>query len=162
GGPAPADGWRRWRPVGPASSATASTPRWPPGWRATWTTASIEERIWARIASRGSPRPARRTRLSRRARASAGPLAGMVLSEPADGHTGAVDRHRGQDGVQARPVGQPGVDHRRRPVEPQAQRGDDPLDDLPDPVLVEADLGRLEPPGPLDEGPPAPVEEDLR
>src|SRR5207245_2248374 len=44
----------------------------------------------------------------------------------------------------------------------QAQRGDDPLDDPPDPVLVEADLGRLEPPGPLDEGPPAPVEEDLR
>ena len=40
-------------------------------------------------------------------------------AEPADGEAGPVDGERGHDGVDPRPVGQAGIDERRRAVDPQ-------------------------------------------
>ena len=51
-----------------------------------------------------------------------------------------------------RAVRQPGVHHRRRVVDPAADRGDDPVDDLEQvAVVLEPDVGLLQPAVPLDE-----------
>ncbi len=94
----------------------ASTARWPSGRRATWTTASTEEWIWARMASTGRPVPARRTRLSRRARASAGPV-GVDGAERAA--VAGVERLEEVEGLLAPDLADD------QPVGPEPQRGPD-------------------------------------
>ena len=49
--------------------------------------------------------------------------------EPADGETGSVDRQRRNHGVDPGAVGQAGVDQWGRTVDPQSERGHDPLDE---------------------------------
>ena len=48
-------------------------------------------------------------------------------AEAADREARAVDRERRDHRVQPGAVGQAGVDHRRRPVEPERERGEDAL-----------------------------------
>ena len=59
--------------------------------------------------------------------------------------TGPDERQRRDDGVDAGAVGQAGVDHRRRLVHAAPDRGDDPVDDAHDVVVVlEDDVRQLE------------------
>ncbi len=53
-----------------------------------------------------------------------------LASEAADRQAGAVDGQRRNDGVDARSVGQAGIDHRRRFVHAAAHARNDALDDL--------------------------------
>ena len=53
-------------------------------------------------------------------------------AEATDGDARAVDRERRDHRVQAGAVGEAGVDHRRRAVEAQPERRDDPLDEVDD------------------------------
>ena len=53
-----------------------------------------------------------------------------LASETADREAGAIDGQRRNDGVDARSVGQAGIDHRRRFIDAAADAGDDALDDL--------------------------------
>ena len=63
----------------------------------------------------------------------------------------AVERHRRQRGVDAAAVGQAGVDHRRRFVDPPAHAGGDPLDDAHQMVgVAEPHVGLLQPAEALD------------
>ena len=72
-------------------------------------------------------------------------------AEPADGDARAVDGQRRDDRMEARAVGEAGVDHRRCAVEPQPERRDDALDEAQDPARVEREGHWLEPAGALDE-----------
>ena len=59
--------------------------------------------------------------------------------------TGPDQGQRRDDGVDAGAVGQAGIDHRRRLVDAATDRGDDPVDDAHDVVVVlEDDVGQLE------------------
>jgi hypothetical protein len=59
--------------------------------------------------------------------------------------TGPDQRQRRDDRVDAGAVGQAGVDHRRRLVDAPADRGDDPVDDAHDVVVVlEDDVRQLQ------------------
>ena len=60
--------------------------------------------------------------------------------------------------MEAGAVGESGVDHRRRPIQAQSQRSDDPLDDAHDREVVQRQRDLLEPPGALDEAPSGPVD----
>ena len=84
------------------------------------------------------------------------------LGELADRQQRAVDRQRRHDGVDARTVGEAGIDERRGLVDAAADRADDLLDD-PDqmPVVLEARAGPLEPALPLDEDVGMAVDQDV-
>ena len=92
-----------------------------------------------------------------------------VESERVERHTPRVEapnrdartvrRQRWQHGMQARPVGEAGVDHRRGAVEAQPQRCDDPFDDAHDRGRVDVAWNRDEPPRALDVDAPGPVDE---
>ena len=71
--------------------------------------------------------------------------------EPANGEARAVGRERRQHRVEARTVGEAGVDHRRRAIEAQPERRDHPLGDAHDRVGVDLALDRLDAAGALDE-----------
>ena len=73
-------------------------------------------------------------------------------AEAPDGDARAVDRERRDDRVQTRTVGEAGVDHRRRTVEPQTERCDDALDEVHDRVGVEAEHDGFADGRPLDVG----------
>ena len=77
--------------------------------------------------------------------------AGASGGEAADRERRAVDRQRRDDDVDARAVGEPRVDHRAELVDPTAERREDPLDGVAKGTVgLEPDLGRLDPPTPLD------------
>ena len=82
-----------------------------------------------RPAQEAAARGARRERLERD-----GPR-----REAADRHARPVDRERRDHRVQARPVGEPRVDHRRGTVETQTERRDDTLDEAHDAGRVEVE-----------------------
>ena len=65
-----------------------------------------------------------------------------VLRELADGDDRPDERERRDDRVDARAVGQAGVDARARLVDPPAERGDDPVDDPQDVLVVQEDACR--------------------
>ena len=69
----------------------------------------------------------------------------MVTHGPSTAN-GGIDR------VQPGAVGEPGVDHRRRPVETESEGSDDPLDEVDDRGRIELERHRLEPPGTFDVG----------
>ena len=71
--------------------------------------------------------------------------------ELADGDHGSDQGQRRDDRVDAGAVGQAGVDHRARLVDAAADRGDDPIDDAHDVVVVlEDDVGQLQAAAALD------------
>ena len=73
------------------------------------------------------------------------------------------ERQRRDDRVDAGAVGQAGVDHRRRLVDAATDRGDDPVDDPHDVVVVlEDDVRELELAGPLDVDLARAVDHDFR
>src|SRR5262245_24071132 len=75
----------------------------------------------------------------------------------------ADERQRRDDRVDAGAVGEAGVDHRRRLVDAATDRGDDPVDDAHDVVVVlEDDVRELELAGPLDVDLARPVDHDFR
>ena len=68
-----------------------------------------------------------------------------------DGDDRPDERERLDDRVDARAVGQAGVDARARFVDPPAERGDDPVDDPQDVLVVQEDaVDALDLAGPLD------------
>ena len=74
-----------------------------------------------------------------------------VLRELADGEHRAVERHGPDDGVDARAVGQPGVDQRARLVDAAADATDDLVDDAAQVRLVgEPGVDRVDLARPLD------------
>ena len=73
-------------------------------------------------------------------------------AEAPDGDARAVDRERRDHRVEARAVGETGVDHRRGTVEPQPERRHDPLDESHDRGGVEVEGNGLELPVPLHVG----------
>ena len=76
--------------------------------------------------------------------------------------TGPDQRQRRDDRVDAGAVGQAGIDHRARLVDAAADRGDDPVDDAHDVVVVlEDDVGELELAGALDVDLARAVDHDL-
>ncbi len=76
--------------------------------------------------------------------------------------SGAVDRQRRDDRVDAAAVGQAGVDHRRGFVDPPADRRDDLLDDPEQvPLVLEAHRRRLEHAVALDEHAVVAVDQDV-
>jgi hypothetical protein len=71
-------------------------------------------------------------------------------------------RERRDDGVDTRPVAEPGVHHRTRFVDPPADRAHDPLDNPQQvAVILEHDVGLLEPAVPLDVDLVEPVDQDV-
>ena len=64
-------------------------------------------------------------------------------AEAADGQRGPVERQRRNDGVDARAVGQAGIDHRRGLVHSAAHARDDAVDDLQQMAVVAE--GRIDP-----------------
>ena len=59
-------------------------------------------------------------------------------AEAADGHRRAIERQRRNDGVDARSVGQTGIDHRRRLIHAASDARHDAVDDLQQvPVVAE-------------------------
>ena len=70
--------------------------------------------------------------------------------EAADGEARAVDGDGRDHRVDARPVGQPGVDDGAAAVDPQAERRDDPLDEQRGHARRRAQVGALETAAPLD------------
>jgi hypothetical protein len=69
----------------------------------------------------------------------------LVGAETADRQQRPVDRQRRDDGVDARAVGQPGVDHRRGLIDAAADLADDLVDDPHQVAVVfEGDAGQLE------------------
>ena len=85
-----------------------------------------------------------------------------VGGELADGQDGAVDGQRRHDGVDARPVGQPGVDHRARLVDATADPRHDLVDRAAQVVLVgEPGVHRGQPAVALDEDAVGAVDHDL-
>ena len=87
----------------------------------------------------------------------------LVGSEAADREHRAVERKRGNDGVDARAIGQAGVDHRTRFVDAPAHRAHDPLDDAEQVLIVlEDERGWLELPLAFDVHLIVPVDQDVR
>src|SRR5207344_681225 len=79
-----------------------------------------------------------------------------------DGDDGADQRQRRDDGIDTGTVGQAGVDHRGRLVDASADRGDDPVDDAHDVVVVlEDDVGQLQLAGAFDVDLARSVDHDL-
>ena len=73
-----------------------------------------------------------------------------------------IDRDRVHDGVQPRAVRQAGVYDRARPVDPQAERSDHPLDGSKHrPAVGEPNRGPLESAGALDPDLPGPIDEHV-
>ena len=66
----------------------------------------------------------------------------QVARELSDGQRRSVHRQRRNDGVDARAVGQSGVDHRRRVVQAAADRAQDLVDDVQDVAVVAKDVSR--------------------
>ena len=64
-------------------------------------------------------------------------------TEPPNGEDGAVHRERGNDGVDARAIGQPRVHHRRRFINPPPHTGDDLVDDLEQVAVIAESNARL-------------------
>ncbi len=67
-------------------------------------------------------------------------------AESPDGDAGSVDGERWDDRVEAGAVGETGVDHGRRTVEPERERSEDPLGDAEYPRLVEVQRDGLDAP----------------
>src|SRR5882724_6349698 len=68
-----------------------------------------------------------------------------VPLELTDREVGPVDRERLDDRVDAGAIGEAGIDHGRRVVDPAADGRDDPVDHLEQvPVVLEPDVGRLQ------------------
>ena len=121
----------------------------------------VEQRRLAGAGAAGDedvePGPHRRAQeLEHRLGQAVGPqqvlAAQRVALELTDREVGAVDGQRLDDGVDAGAVGQAGVHHRRRFVDPAAHRRDDAVDDLQQvPVVLEPDVGLLQPAVALDE-----------
>src|SRR5207248_2559368 len=85
-----------------------------------------------------------------------------VGGELPDGQRGAVDGDRRYDGVDPAPVGQPGVDHRARLVDPAPDPGHDPVDHPAQVVLVgERRVDGVDLPEALDVDPVPRVHHDL-
>ena len=83
-------------------------------------------------------------------------------AEAADGKRRPVQRQRRDDGVDARAVGQPGIDHRRLVVDPPPHAADHPLDDLHQVLFVGEDrVGLLQPAAPLHVDLVRPVDQDV-
>lgn len=83
-------------------------------------------------------------------------------AEPADREDRAGQRHRRDDRVHARPVGESRVDERIRQIDPAAERRDESFDEHEDLVSVaETDRDRLDAPTTLDPDAPHPVHHDL-
>ena len=82
-------------------------------------------------------------------------------AEAPDGDARTVDGERRDHRVQARAVGKAGVDHRRRAIEAQAERRDDPLDEPHDAFGVEWERDRLDAPVALDVRAAGPVDHHL-
>ena len=79
----------------------------------------------------------------------AGPDAGAAIGEwahvrgeAADGEHRPVHRDRREYRAHPRAVGQAGVDDRRCSVDPPTDRGEDPLDEMLDPLMVEVAGGQ--------------------
>ena len=81
--------------------------------------------------------------------------------EPPDREAGPVGRERREHRVQPRAVGEPRVDHRRRAIEPEPERRDDPLGDADDGVGVELAVDRFDASATLDEHAVRAVHHDL-
>jgi len=74
-----------------------------------------------------------------------------VTPETPDGKAGAIQCERGNNGVYARTIGQPGVDHGRRFIDPAAHSRNDSLDDLHEVLVVlEGQARQLQLTGALD------------
>ncbi len=85
-----------------------------------------------------------------------------IAAEAADGETSAVEGERRDDGVDAGPIGEPGVDHGRRFVHAAAYAGDDALDDLHEMLIVfEGQAGQFEFSSALDVDPVEAVDQDI-
>ena len=85
-----------------------------------------------------------------------------IASETADGEAGAVDGQRRNDGVDARAIGQAGVDHGRRFIDAAADARDDALDDLHQVLIVfEGQAGQFEFAGALDVDPVEAVDQNV-
>ncbi len=82
-------------------------------------------------------------------------------AEAADRDARTVDREGRNHRVQPRPVGEPRVDHRRRAIEPQPERGDDPFDEMHDRGRVEVEGHGLEPAPTFDVGASGSVDHHL-
>ena len=68
----------------------------------------------------------------------------LSLKTP-DGEDGTIERQGRDDGVDPRPILQPGIDHRARLVDATADRAHDPLDDPPHMRVVdESEVGRFQ------------------
>ena len=90
--------------------------------------------------------------LGQRPRLDQLPRAGPADAEAADREDRPVDRQRRDHDVDPRAVGEPGVDHRAQLVDPSPERSEDPLDRVPQLLLVgKPGLGGLDPPAALDE-----------
>jgi hypothetical protein len=88
--------------------------------------------------------------------------AGALGTEAADRDRRAIDRQRRDHHVDPRAVGEAGVDHRAELVDAAAEGRQDPLDRVAQLLLVgEADRGRFDPPGALDEDAVGPVHHHL-
>ncbi len=86
-----------------------------------------------------------------------------VVVELPDRQVRPVDGQRRNDGVHPGPVGQPGVHHGRRVVDPAPHGGHDPVDDLEEvPVVVEPDVRPLEAALPLHVDRARGVHQDVR
>ena len=85
-----------------------------------------------------------------------------LRTEHPDRDDRSVQGQRGNDRVESRSVGQPGIDHRRGLVDAAADPRDDAVDDLKQVVVVaEADLRLLDPPFFLDIDVLGPVDHDV-
>ena len=89
------------------------------------------------------------------------PSGALTGAEPADREARTVGREWRQHGMEARAVGEPGVDHRRRAIETQAERRDDPLDDPHDGRGVDLARDALDPARAFDEDTVGAVHHDL-
>ena len=85
-----------------------------------------------------------------------------IAAEAADGEAGAVDGQRRNDGVDARSVGQAGIDHGRRFIDAPSHARDDALDDLHEVRIVfEGQAGEFELAGALHVDPVEAVDQDV-
>ena len=85
-----------------------------------------------------------------------------LAAELADRQARAVDRDRWDDDVHARAVLQSRIAHRLRLIHAPSDRRDDPVDDAPQAGLVlEGEVGQLDPAASLDEDLLRPVDHDL-
>ena len=81
--------------------------------------------------------------------------------EAPDGDARAVGGERREHRVEPGSVGQAGVDERRRVVEAETERRDDPLGQAGDGVRIEGEVDRFDAAAALDVRPPGPVDHDL-